>query len=158
MGWVVRLVEGGVLPPEKRADGTYLLTPSDEPLNMAKVQKSILINYLTGRPNTMGTTTVPPAMKAVTVKVIIFSNRAWKGGGEGMAKAISDWAGINNAQYNANWGAFYWNNNDRWELRQGARAPVVILNRRGHVGHRRSGLWVGGSVGRVTHWAHSAKR
>ncbi|MBC8324618.1 MAG: prepilin-type N-terminal cleavage/methylation domain-containing protein [Verrucomicrobia subdivision 3 bacterium] len=125
-GVVIRLVEGGVLPPEKRANGAYLLGPSDEPLTTAKVQNSILINYLTGRPNTMGVTTVPPAMKAVTVKVIFFSNRAWKGGGEGMAKAISDWAGINNAQYNANWGGAYRNNNDRWELRQGARAPVVI--------------------------------
>jgi prepilin-type N-terminal cleavage/methylation domain-containing protein len=126
MGWVIRLVEGGVLPPGKRADGTYLLTPSDEPVNMAKVQNSILINYLTGRPNTMGSTTVPPAMKAVTVKVIFFSNRAWIARGEDMPKVISDWAIINNAKYNLNWGTFYWNNNDRWELRQGARAPVVI--------------------------------
>jgi hypothetical protein len=126
-GWVIRLVEGGVLPPEKRANGTYLLKPSDEPVNMAKVQNSILINYLTGRPNTMGSRKiVPPAMKAVTIKVIFFSNRAWNGGGKGMAKAISDWAEINNAQYNPNWRIFYWNNNDRWELRQGARAPVVI--------------------------------
>ena len=126
VGWVIRLVEGGVLPPEKRADGTFLLGPSDEPVLEAKLQNSILVNYLTGRPNTMAVTPVPPAMKVVTVKVIFFSNRAWKGGGEGMAKAISDWAGINNAQYNANWGALYRNNNDRWELRPNVRAPVVL--------------------------------
>jgi hypothetical protein len=65
-------------------------------------------------------------MKAVTVKVIFFSNRAWIARGEDMPKVISDWAIINNAKYNLNWGTFYWNNNDRWELRQGARAPVVI--------------------------------
>ena len=126
MGVVIRLVEGGVLPPEKRADGSYLLGPSDEPEQEAKVQNTILINYLTGRPRTMASTAVPPAMKAVTVKVIFFSNRAWKGGGEGMASAISDWAGINNAQYHPNWGAFYRNNDDRWELRPNARAPVVV--------------------------------
>ncbi len=126
VGAVIRVVEGGILPPEKRADGTYLMGPSDEPVREAKVQNSILINYLTGRPNTMVVTPIPPAMKVVTVKVIFFSNRAWEGGGEGMAKAISDWAGINNAQYNENWGAFYRNNNDRWELRPGVRAPVVV--------------------------------
>ena len=84
LGAIIRLVEGGVLPPEKDpSTGEYLWDDAtgfnaDEPLNIERAENYVLINFQTGRARTTVIKAVPAGNKLVTVRIIRFTDRLWK--------------------------------------------------------------------------------
>lgn len=82
-GAIIRLVEGGVLPPEiDSSTGNFLVENADEPLNIGRVENYVLINFQTGRARTTVIKAVPAGNKMVKVRIIRFTDRLWKRSGD----------------------------------------------------------------------------
>jgi hypothetical protein len=87
-GAIIRLVEGGVLPPEKNpSTGEYSWNDAtgfnaDEPLNIGRAENYVLINFQTGRARTTVIKAVPAGNKLVKVHIIRFTDRLWKRPGD----------------------------------------------------------------------------
>jgi len=141
-GAVIRLVEGGVLPPEKRSNGNYFYPEnawSDEPSNIGRTENYVLIDYLTGRARTTVMKTVPADKKWVTVKIIRFTERSWKKRTDPPSVSPNYPGAVRFKLYLTTyadrctpkptihqWGGEYSLIEGQWQLKSGAKAPVAI--------------------------------
>jgi type II secretory pathway pseudopilin PulG len=139
---VIRLVEGGVLPPEKRSNGNYFYPEnawSDEPSNIGRTENYVLIDYLTGRARTTVMKTVPADKKWVTIKIIRFTERSWRIPTDPPSVSPNYRGAMRFKQYLTRyadkctskptihqWGGEYSLIEGQWQLKSGAKAPVAI--------------------------------
>ena len=126
-GRIIRLVEGGVLPPEiDSSTGNYLVQNADEPLNIERAENYVLINFHTGRAQTTVIKAVPAGKKLVTVRIIRFTDRLWNGP-EGFGEELELFVQVNTGQYNDNnWKRAYQLIEGQQVLRPNTPAPYVI--------------------------------
>jgi len=137
-GAIIRLVEGGVLPPEIDAStGNYLVQPADEPLNIERAENYVFIDFLTGRARTTVIKAVPAGNKLVTVRIIRFTDRLWKWKDPNPIRtARKGWIGFGkflnenktSGDYQPGWSSDedYQHIEGQWVLRDDVEAPVVI--------------------------------
>ena len=139
-GAIIRLVEGGVLPPEKNpSTGEYLWDDAtrfnaDEPLNIGRAENYVLINFQTGRARTTVIKAVPAGNKLVKICIIRFTDRLWKSspdyypddglnGPKGFEKKLEAYATYDNAWISSE---AYRHIEGQWVLKGDVVAPVVI--------------------------------
>jgi hypothetical protein len=141
-GAIIRLVEGGVLPPDMNSsvmdDRKFLVQDADEPLNIGRAENYVLINFQTGRARTTVIKAVPAGNKLVKVRIIRFTDRLWKWkdpnptpsdreGSIGFGKFLEDNRFSGDYQPAWKW-AYLPNDKGQLVLKARAVAPDVIVN------------------------------
>jgi type II secretory pathway pseudopilin PulG len=148
-GFVIRLVEGGVLPPElaKKTlpDGTveyvYDVENADEPSIAGRVENYIRISRLTGRARTAAQQRVPPSQRKVEIVVLRFTKHLWespqiKDTWVGLGGYLEDLVGpdgFNDGNFQRAWADADCKRKYLWvegqlRLKTGVKVPVVIKN------------------------------
>jgi hypothetical protein len=139
-GAIIRLVEGGVLPPEiDSSTGNFLVENADEPLNIGRAENYVLINFLTGRARTTVIKAVPAGNKQVKIRIIRFTVRLWKWKDPNPTlSARKGWIGFGeflkenkiSGYYQPDWSSrrAYRLIEGQWVLKDGVVAPDVIVN------------------------------
>jgi hypothetical protein len=141
-GAIIRLVEGGVLPPDMNSsvmdDRKFLVQDADEPLNIGRAENYVLINFQTGRARTTVIKAVPAGNKLVKVRIFRFTDRLWKWndpnptpsdreGSIGFGKFLEDNRFSGDYQPAWKW-AYLPNDKGQLVLKARAVAPDVIVN------------------------------
>jgi hypothetical protein len=137
-GAIIRLVEGGVLPPEKDpSTDEYLWDDAtgfnaDEPSNIGRVENYVLINFQTGRARTTVIKAVPAGNKLVKVRIIRFTDRLWKDsdqgwdGPKGFGEELKLYVNASAGRYNNGWKVAYRLIEGQQVLKDGRVAPPVV--------------------------------
>ena len=140
-GAIIRLAEGGVLPPEKNpSTGEYSWKAAtgfdaDEPLNIGRAENYVLINFKTGRARTTVIKAVPAGNKLVKVRIIRFTDRLWKDsdqgwdGPKGFGEELELYVNTNAGRYNNGWKVAYRLIEGQQVLKDDGRvAPPVVVD------------------------------